>query len=332
MAFSEVAMVSLTMLLWFGLVVPGPPAEAAPSCAPPRLSIAPQGRVDLGEVGPLEQRAQRFTFTNTSGEAIALQLLDLAPGVTVAGPALGGPIAAHASADLELTLDPRGWAGPQVRKVTLGTDDPRQGRYFLPVAVLVRPDLAVDATRRDFGDVAVPGSPQQAFTFVRETGAPTVLEVAQALPPYLELEQERTRTSVRLVFTLRTDRVPPGERLGFERIAVATNAPLQPTFDLYLAWKVHHAIEASPSRVVFQDRKAVTKALSLHAPAGQPFRLLQAEVEGGGFQVERAPGTGATQVLTIRRTAQGQARATLVLRFEGEEAPLRVPLAFLPAE
>jgi hypothetical protein len=321
----------MALLLLPGLA--GPPAAAPKPFDPPRLTIEPEGRVDLGEVGPRETRTLRYTFTNSSARPITLRLLDLAPGVTAAGPALQGPIAAHASAVLELRLDPEGWVGPQARKVSLGTDDPRQGRYFLPVAVVVRPDLAVDGTRREFGDVAVPGSTQQVFTFARETGEPVVLKVAQALPPYLDLEQERGRASVQLVFTLRTDRVPAGERLGFERVAVTTNAPLQPTFDLYLAWKLHHAIEATPSRVVFQDRKASTQAVTLRATAGKPFRLLQAKVEGAGFQVESAPDSGAAaQTLTIRRTAQAEARATLVLRFEGEDGELSVPLAFLPAE
>jgi hypothetical protein len=195
----------------------------------------------------------------------------------------------------------------------------------------VRPDLTVNHARQEFGDVAVPGTPQEKFIFRRETGAPVVLRVAQELPPYLELEQGEGQGTASLTFTLRTLRVPPGVRLGFERIQVTTNAPLEPSFDLYLSWKLHHAIEAGPSRLVFQNADEHSLPLILKAASGKPFRILAAKVDGPGFQVEPPlPGPGARQELTIVRTTGVAARATLELTFQGEDAPLRVPLAYLP--
>ena len=306
-------------------------AQAPKSFDAPRLRIEPGGKLDLGSLGPRQVALQPYLFTNTSDAPITLRVYELSPGVTVAGAALRGAIPAHGAAELLLRLDPSGWVGPQARNVKLGTDDPHQGNYYLPVEAMVRPDLTVDGTRRDFGDLAAPGSFQEVFTFTRETGEPTVLRVTQAPPPYLELEVQQEKAVAKLLCTLRTAQVPPGVRLGFEEIAVETNAPLQDHFDLYLGWKLHHPIDAVPSRLVFLDRETALLELKVESQAGKPFRILKAEVEGEGFRVDPFPeAAAASHPLKIHRTAQVRARAMLVLGFDSGDEPLRVPLAFLP--
>lgn len=333
--------VSLCLALGVGLAaqegaVPKPP-PAAPAAAekpfdPPRLRVEPQGKVDLGSLGPRERKAQVYTFTNTSAAPIALRVYDLSPGVTVDGPALLAPIPPQGKASLTLHLDATDWVGPQSRNVRLGTDDPGQGTYFLPVRALVRPDLTVDRERMEFGDVAQHESPQKTFTFMRETGEPLEVRVTSPLPPYLEPELVTERNKVRLSFTLRPERIPPGVLLGFENVTVATNAPMQPRFNLYVGWKVHPSIEASPSRVVILDPGQVSQTIALAARSGKPFQLVSATVEGAGFQVDPpAAAAVAKLTLTVRRTAQAATRALLVLVFQGEAAPLKIPLAYLPS-
>ena len=306
-------------------------ADAPAPFAPPRLRIEPGGKQNLGEVGPREIRSQRYTFTNVSEAPIALRVLDLSPGVTLEGPALKGPLPAHATAEVTLALDPSDWVGRQSRNVRLGTDDPHQGSYFLPLEVVVRPDLTVDGDRRDLGEVQVPANPQAVFTFTRETGEALVLRIPQTLPPYLEMELQQGRNTAAVVLTLKTDRVAPGALLGVECLKVATNAPLQPAFNLYLSWKLRYPVEASPSRVVFTTKAKQVSILKLKARSGKPFRIMKAEVEGQGFRVARLPLRAAIEHdLIIYRTAVAQARAMLVVHVQGDEAPLKVPLAYFP--
>jgi len=308
-----------------------PPAQAP--FAPPRLRIEPAGRVDLGELGPLEHAEQAYRLHNLSAAAIALRLLDLAPGVTVAGPALDRAIPAHGSAGLVLHVDPAGWAGPQARNVRLGTDDPGQGSYYLPVRMTVRPDLTVDRERGSFGDVDSRERPETTFTLARETGEPLEVRLVTPLPDYLTCAIRAEGPRARVVCGFRPDRVEPGMRLGLERLRVETNAPLQPRFDLYLEWRLHHAIEATPARLVFLEPRPDTLRLRLKARAGTPFRILGAELAGEGFEVAGLPAAAAPeQSLTLRRTARTAARALLVLRFSGVAEPLRVPVAYLPSQ
>jgi hypothetical protein len=45
--------------------------------APPRLSIEPSGRVQVGSVGPQEKKTIAYTFTNTSNTPIRMRVTDL---------------------------------------------------------------------------------------------------------------------------------------------------------------------------------------------------------------------------------------------------------------
>jgi hypothetical protein len=319
---------SITLALAMaGLIAP---VRAAGPFAPARLRIEPAGRVDLGELGPLEVRTRSYRFANLSAAPIALRVLDLSPGVSVAGPALERPIPGGGSAGLELRVDPTGWSGPQARNVRLGTDDPGQGSFYLPVRMTVRPDLTVDGRRRSFGDVGVNESPSSVFQFTRETGKTLTLRVVTPLPAYLECELRPGGPGVQLAFTLRPGRIPPGMRLGLDQVQVETNAPLEPRFDLYLEWRVHHPIEPIPQRLVFVEPED-TLVLRLRSRGAAPFRILGAELEGDGFQLDWPSGPAAPeQTLQVRRTAAGAARAMLVVRCSGQDDPLRVPVAYIP--
>ena len=315
----------LALVLTLGMVCCVP---ARPGFAPARLTVDPAGRIDLGQLGPREVRTQGYTLGNASAAPIRPRLLDLSPGVSLAGAALERPIPGHGAARLVLRVDPAGWVGPQARNVRLETDDPGQGRYYLPVRFTVRPDLAVDGQRRSFGDVACHESPVARFHFRRETGAPLSLRLVSPLPDYLEYELRPGPARAELEFTLRPGRVPPGMVMGLEPLRVESNAPLQPRFELYLEWRMHHSIEAAPPRLVLAG--PAEARLLLRSRNGLPFRILAADLRGAGFQLVGAPGPAAPeQSLAVRRTGPGPARAMLVLRCSGEEHTLEVPVICL---
>lgn len=307
-----------------------PTAPPPPEVDPPRLLVEPSGRVDLGVLGPRQVATRQYTFRNVSPKPIQLRVLDLSPGVVVKGSALEAPIHPGGIALLELTADPSGFVGVQRRNVRLGTDDPRQGHYYLPVSMTVRPDLVVDAQKKGFGTCAPHESPQVTFSFRRETGEPAVLKLVSELPPYLEAEVHASGPSAELQLTFHPDQVEPGTLLGLEALKVETNAPLQPVFELYVDWKIEHPIEALPVRVVILDPTATERELRLNARDGKPFTIRKAAVQGAGFRLGPVPTTAApAHTLTVIRTAPQSARALLVLEV-ADLPPLKVPLAFLP--
>lgn len=315
--------------------------------APPRLSIDPPGRVNLGSVGPNELRQQAYVLKNGSDAPIALRILDLSPGVTVEGPALKGPIAPKGSAQLTLRVDPSEFVGWQPRNVKLGTDDPGQGEYFLPIGMTVRPDLTLDSPKKSFGEVALHETPQVAFKFRRETGQATKLWISSALPAYLDAEidplpampqdpaapPEKRGSAGTVRLTLRPSKVEPGMRAGFESITVESSAPHQPKFQLYLDWKLKLPVSLSAPRLVFLQPGEWSRNLTLDSRDGKPIRLLSVSIEGAGFEVVKRPSAAAPRLdVTVRRNAKETAKAMLLLHLEGEPAPIRVPVSYLPPE
>lgn len=328
-----------------GAAKPAPPPRKV---APPRLAIEPAGRVNLGSIGPAEVRTQVYTLKNTSEGQIAVRVLDLSPGVTVAGPALQGPIAPKGSAQLTLRVDPAEFVGWQPRNVKLGTDDPGQGEYFLPIGMTVRPDLSVDRVKQSFGEVAPHESPQLTFRFRRETGQATKLWVSSPLPPYLEVEAESVPGQPQepaaakpgepgsegaLRVTLRPGQVEPGMRAGLETLTVESSAPLQPRFQLYLDWKLKLPVTLSAPRIVFLTAGETSRKLVIEGRDGRSFQLQSARLEGEGFELGKVPAKAVRRAeLDIRRTSAVTARAVLLLHLKGEPEPIRVPVAYLPPE
>lgn len=324
-------------------VLPAQVAQAPPArkVAPPRLAVSPAGRVDFGSVGPTEVRSQLYTLRNTSAAPIQVRVLDLSPGVTADGPALRGPIMPGGSAPLTLRVDPTDFTGRQARNVKLGTDDPAQGEYFLPVAMTVRPDLTVEHLKRSMGEVAPHESGKAEYVFTRETGTATKLWVEGAMPPYLDLEIEPpaapppgsppgpAKGVVRLI--LRPSRLEPGMLAGLETLAVETSAPHQPRFHLYLDWRLRLPVLLSVSRVVFLDGQPLERSLGLTGRDGKAVALESVRLEGEGFQLEPLPAGPAPRLdLGLRRTAAVAAKAMLVIKLKDEPDPIRVPVSYLP--
>jgi len=336
MPFRFLSLLTLPLALLAQGPTPPPPAQAKTepaAVAPPRLEITPKGRIQVGSIGPREKKTLTYTFRNTSPTPISLRVGDLSPGVTVQGPAIEKPIGPNESAGLAMSLDPTDFVGVQRRNVRLLTDDPKQGQYLLPVEMSVRPDLTVDRERKSFGEIASHESPQIHFTFTRETGDPLQVRLTTPLPEYLEMDVETGISTSEFRLTFRPGKVAPGVQLGLETLQVETNAPQQPRFTLYLDWKLRRPVEATPSRLVFLEAQDQALELTLTRRDGQPLTIQSALIEGQGFSVGPLPkGPAPKQKFKLLRAGNNMAKAMLILRFEGQEESLKVPLAFLPGQ
>lgn len=317
------------------LKAPNTPIMAKPApqkIDPARLAISPKDIVKVENMGPTEKREIHYTFTNTSDAPISLRTTDMSLGIQVVGPALMAPIPAKGKAELTLTVDATGTVGFQKRAVRLLTDDPKQARYTLPLHVVVRPDLTVDAERKSFKDVGLHESPQSAFTFKRETGEPLNVKVVNTLPDYLEFEVDReTKGQNELRLVLRPSKIAPGTMRGLEMVKVETNAPFQPKFTLYVDWNLKPEVKAEPVRVVFLDPKLPLQSLKLERHDKKPFKIKEAKVVGEGFTVNFEKDKTLTRHhLRVHRVAPKEIRSLLELHFEGSEEVLKVPLNYLP--
>ena len=317
----------------FALVMAGlGPVRGAGAFAPARLRIEPAGRVELGELGPLEIRTRSYRFANLSAAPIALRVLDLSPGVSVAGPALERPIPGGGSAGLDLRVDPAGWSGPQARNVRLGTDDPGQGSFYLPVRMTVRHDLTVDGRQPEFrrrGQQREPVHRVPVRPGNRQAPRPAGRDAASGLPG-MRAPDRRAKRPAGLHPASGPDPAghAPGARPGrgwrptrrWSRGSTST-------------WNGGCITRSRRSRCGWCSwcRTRTPWSCGSGRAAGRPSGSWEAELEGDGFQLDLPSGPPAPeQTLRVRRTAAAAARAMLVLRCSGQDVPLRIPIAYQP--
>ncbi len=322
---------------------PAPPqkAGAAPLAKPIRkfrFAVTPDLIQHLGSVGPKEVRTLTWELKNTSDKPISFRVLDTAPGVRVPEEPFQKPWQPGESRKIEVNSDASDFLAYQRRAVRLEPDDPAQPRYILRWDMMVRPEMAVDAASKSFGEVAPHESPLLAYTFTREGGGPAEIRLESKLPDYLESEIIADGTKARLQLTLRPSKLKPGMQAGLELLKVSTNAPKQPTFDLTLAWKLKLPILAIPSRVVWDEPQIRGFKLEVKSRDGKPFRVLEARIEGpkdkqgndlfthGPLSLEAAP----SHELKLQCFADLECKGMLFLTCSGVEAPLQIPLSWLP--
>jgi hypothetical protein len=252
--------------------------------------------------------------------------MDMAP--------LAAPFAPGEARSIAMAIDPSGFVGYQRRAAKIESSDPGQPRYILRVDMTVRPEVAVDAQAKDMGAIHRFESPSIAYRFTREGGEAAAIRLASALPDYFEHEVVPDGVNADLVLTLRPSKLPPGQTSGLERMSVITSAPLQPRFNLTLAWRIAQALEASPSRVVLDLPDQASQAFKVRRADGRAFRLKEAVLaEGQGWSVSGIGGAERVEhELTVTLKDRSQRKGLLRIVAEGVEDPLLVPLAFLPPE
>lgn len=309
-------------------VAPAAPAAAVP--APPRkfrFRVEPDTITHLGEVGPRDSRTVTYTVINQSDKPITFKLGDLAVGTTAEVKELSTPLAPGDRRTVSLTFSTEGFVGYQRRAARLEPDDPAEPRFVARVDMTVRPDLTVDATRKELGAVAAHESVESVFTFKRETGDPLELKLLSKVPPYLDADLSTQAAGGELRLTLRPSRLQGGQASGLEIFKVATNAPLQKEFVLYLGWKLKLPVELEPARLAFDSLKERHASLTLRSD--KPFRIESLEFDHKAYVLAgQTHGELKEHRITLFRKGIPRAESPLTLRLSGVPDPLIVPILF----
>lgn len=314
---------------------PAPKPVQAPAPRPKyRYSVLPDKVTSLGSLGPKEVRQLSWELKNDSDRPLAFRVVDLSPGTNLEAAPLATPFAPGEARRITATVDPKDWVGYQRRSIRLESDDPTQPRYLLRFDFTVRPELAVDALAKDLGAVQPFESPSLAFRFTREGGEAAAIRLAAPPPDYFDHEVVPEGLNADLVLTLRPSRLKPGQTSGLERLTVLTSAPLQPRFNLTLAWRLALPLEATPGRVVLDLADQRSQAFKVRRADGKPFRLAAATLEEGrGWTVQGLDGQERVEhELTVTLKDSRERRGLLKVTAEGVEEALLVPLAYLPPE
>ena len=313
-------------------VAPPPASAQAPTPGPApakkfRFRVEPDTIQHLGEVGPREKRSVSCVVVNQSDRPISFKLGDLAVGTTVEASALATPLAPGDRRTVTMTIDPTDFVGYQRRAARLEPDDPAEPRFIIRVDMTVRPDLTVDATRKDLGAIAAHESVESVFSFRRETGDPLELKLLTTPPPYLEAEVKTEGPKGELRLTLRAPALQGGQASGLEILKVATNAPHQREFLLYLNWKLKRPVDLEPARLAFDS--LTERHASLTLKADKPFRIESLDFDRKAFELAgQTHGEAKEHRITLYRKGIPKAESPLTLKLSGVADPLVVPILF----
>lgn len=308
---------------------PAPKAEAPkPAPKPPQYKVAPEQIQHLGEVGPLEVRTLTYTLTNIGEKPLSFRISNNSPGTTMDDAPLKTPLAPKESRTLQMRIDPAGFVGYQRRAIRLEPDTKEEAYNFVFRAdMTVRADLTVDAERKTLGGVAPHETPEIVFAFKRETGAPLDVKLEGTVSPYLDAEIEPQGTKAELRLTLRPSKLKHGQSAGLEILKVKTNAPLQPTFTLYLDWNLKRAVEVVPSRLVFDHPK--DRFQSIELKSDKPFAIESVHFDGSVLSLTgQTQGTAKEHRLTFYRRSDKAPEGKLTLRIQGVAEEIEVPVLF----
>jgi len=270
-----------------------------------------------------------YRIRNLSALPIRLNPEDIPSGLKAEGPALVQPIEAGASAELRVELDASQQQGWYRRRIKLRTDDPRQGFYVLPLEATIRPDLSVDASRKRFPLIQDGRISRLVFTFVRETGAPLALKLAEEPAAYVKalIQEQGPRAELRL--EIDPAALPPGRKEGLEILKVKAQVPGQEDWTLYAAWERVPLLLCDPERLVFRGRDQLE--LKFRKPEGAAFEIGEARILGEDFEIlERSRGVAADHRILLQRKRKADSRGELRIRLRDMDTELVFPVANLP--
>jgi hypothetical protein len=304
-----------------------PAPQAAPKPVPPkpRYKVTPDQIQHLGSIGPREVRTLSYTITNEAKVPLSFRISNNSPGTTMDDAALKTPFAPGETRSLTMRIDPEGFVGYQRRAIKLEPQADEPYNFIFRADMTVRADLTVDAERKSMGAVAPYESPEAVFSFSRETGEPLEVKLETTPSPYLDAELEPKGAKAELRLTLRPNKLQHGQSAGLEILKVKTNAPLQPSFTLYLDWRLKRAVDVQPTRLVFGDPKERFESLEL--TSDKPF-----EIEGVDFDAKvlslagQTKGSAKAHRLTFYRRVDKASEGLLTIRIKGVAEPIALPV------
>ncbi len=311
-------------------VPPQPPADATkapkPAPRPARFKVAPDQIQHFGEIGPREVRTVTYALTNTAPVPMGFRISNNSPGTVMDDAPLKTPLAPGESRILTMRVDPTGFVGYQRRAIRLEPTSAEEPYNFVFRAdMTVRPEVAVDAERKSLGSVAPHESPEAVFAFKRETGDPLEVTLDSKPSPYLDVELEPQGSKTDLRVTLRPSKLQHGQSAGLEVLKVKTNAPMQPTFTLYVEWRLKRPVEVNPSRLVFDQVKERFQSIEL--TSAKPFTIQEVQFDQAVLKLTgQTQGETTTHRLTFYRRVDKAADGKLSIKIKGVEEAVELPV------
>lgn len=242
---------------------------------PEATLVIGQAVYDFGQVPQGTVVEHNFELLNTGPGVLKIRKIHPSCGCTAALLETD-LIEAGDRAFLKTSFDTSGFQGKKVKTVRIYTNDPKQTSAVLTIQGVVKPDVAFDPERLDFGRIKKGEKPERTVVLKTEGSSVKILEV-RSKSRELEIEKNKTEGDSQSFIVRITEELPVGIFRG--RVMARTSSTRNPVVNLAVSARVIGAIDISPTLASFgllsapltDDR--VLK-VQLVTSSGAPFKLI----------------------------------------------------------
>jgi hypothetical protein len=267
--------------------------SALAQVAAPRLALA-ETEFDFGTVEQGSIVEHSFEMIN-KGEA-PLKVTKLHPDCGCTAVTLDSDtIAPGAQTAIKVSFNTAGFQGSKVKTIRIYTDDPQQTSAVLVIKGTIRPDVQVEPTVIDFGDVRE-GEEQKldAYAFVEGASSTKLLDVRSHtadLEVVGENYSDKGRSGMKITATLKGS-ASQGSFRG--RIALRTTSTKDPVVSIPVLARIEGDLQLIPAALMFGTlsglpKGEVVKSAILRNRGDAPVHILSAKTDNRSVTVQIQP-------------------------------------------
>ncbi len=266
---------------------PVPPPVPSPAATPGALAFE-KARHDFGRVTDDSPIPHSFKFTNTSDKTITINNVHPSCGCTSA-PLTKKTYGPGETGQIDITYNPTGRRGKEVKHITVDTDEPPSGkRYELTFDVETLPRVAMEPMSVTIGEVRLGKAGQMLLTITGRGEAFDITEAKPKDPTFIVERGERTVVAdgdEKLVKIAYNVKMPETAKLGPYRsvLDIKTTDAKRASVSIPVSADVVGDLRILPDRIPLRlsgASEAWKRTLRLEARNGVAFEVLGLETDG----------------------------------------------------
>lgn len=295
-------------------------AQATPAIPAPKLVIA-EPEFNLGEIR--QGVAAKHSFVVKNEGATELEIKRVTPACGCTASEFTSSIAPGKTGQITLSVNTSNFNGPIAKTAEVYTNDPANERITLTMKLIVTTDQTAQGwkagpfllgpTNRWVGRAPTGMATTGLITITNTSSQPIKVRLADVGGAAFKAELQTIEEGKRygLNFSSSTS-LPVG--IHQQKVTLATDDPETPVIEATLEARVVHAVDATPTRLLFEK---IRPAVDAAAPQDAKFLFVRSERGSGlavtsatcdlpfiAVKIERADPDGRSVILRVGFTAQ----------------------------
>lgn len=271
-----------------------------------------QTHFDFGRIDGDTKVTHRFRVTNRGNAFLNITRLNPTCGCT--STVIGQwSLKPGESTDIEAAFNPAGFRGVVRKSIQVISDDPKNPAVNLTFEAEIVREITPSQEAVFFPVVRRTGTQKQSVKLISGTTRPVKVTGVEAPGArHLSFATRAEGKNAWVDITVDGSKLPVHQAVGTDSLAIRTDNPKAPLFNLTVQWEAYQALTATPSRVVFAEApgRDLRQTIVITHGEHKPFRILSAKATSSLIRVEGL-GRPASDRQEITVVLSGGAKAGL---------------------